>query len=156
LWDFSKSEVVMTYPGHDKAVFEIKFTPDGNHLLSASLDGTIRLWETKTGKMVYTFTGHYGGTNTIAISTDGKYLASGGNDNRVKLWDLNKKIFVEFAYYEEFNSEKNKSSLLHEKRKDENKQDYEKRMEKAKVFEDQIVDDFYKKYIEELQKKTFK
>jgi WD40 repeat protein len=156
LWDFSNGQVLMTYPGHDKAVFEIKFIPDGNHLLSASLDGSIRLWETKTGKMVYTFTGHLGGVNSIAVSADGNYLASGGNDNKVKLWGINKKIFVEFAFYDEFNAEKNKTSLFHEKRKDENKQDYEKRLVKAKALEIEIADRLYNKYIAELQSKSFK
>ena len=156
LWYFSTGDVLVTYVGHDKAVMDIEFTPDGNHLLSASLDGTIRLWETKTGKMVYTFTGHENGVNSIAVSSDGKYLASGGNDGRVKIWELNKKIFVEFAYYDEFNAEKSKSGLFNPKQKDEKKIDYELRMKKAKTLEEQIVDDFYKKYIVELNNKSFK
>jgi WD40 repeat protein len=156
LWDFKTGDVLVTFVGHDKAVMDIEFSPDGNHLLSASLDGTIRLWEAKTGKMVYTFTGHENGVNCIALSSDGKYLASGGNDNKVKIWELNRKIFVEFAYFDEFEAEKSKTSLFHAKRQDENKQDYEKRMAKAKELEDQIVDNFYKKYLVELNNKSFK
>jgi WD40 repeat protein len=156
LWDFSKGTVLMTYPGHDKAVFEVKFTPDGNHLLSASLDGSIRLWETKTGKMVYTYTGHTGGTNSIAVSADGKYLASGGNDNKVRLYELNKKTFVEFASYDEFNSEKDQSGLFRPKQKNETKQKYEDRRLKAKQFESEIIEKYYQKYREELKKKSFK
>jgi WD40 repeat protein len=156
LWDFSTGNVLVTYVGHDKAVMDIEFTPDGNHLLSASLDGSVRLWETKTGKMVYTFTGHENGVNSIAVSSDGKYLASGGNDNKVKIWELNKKIFVEFAYFDDFNVEKDTSGLFGPKQKDEKKADYDQRMEKAKTLEKQIVDDFYKKYIVELNNKSFK
>jgi WD40 repeat protein len=156
LWDFSSGNVLVTYAGHDKAVMDVVFTHDGNHLLSASLDGSIRLWETKTGKMVYTFTGHENGVNTIAVSTDGEYLASGGNDNKVKLWELNKKIFVEYAFYDELNAEKEKSGLFVPKQKDEKKQDYELRQEKAKNLEAQIVENLYKRYIVELNTKSFK
>jgi WD40 repeat protein len=156
LWNFTTGDVLVTYVGHDKAVMDIEFTPDGNHLLSASLDGSIRLWETKTGKMVYTFTGHENGVNNIALSVDGKHLASGGNDSRVKLWELSKKIFVEFAYYDECNTEKEKTGLFAPKQKDEKKQDFELRLDKAKVIEEQIVDVLYRKYIDELNKKSFK
>lgn len=156
LWDFIKGTVLVTYPGHDKAVFEVKFTPDGNHLLSASLDGSIRLWEVKTGKMVYTFTGHLGGTNSISVSADGKFLASGGNDNKVRLWDLSKKIFVEYAFYDEFNSEKDQSGLFSPKQKGETKQQFEERETRAKQFESEIIDKYYQKYIEEINKKPFK
>lgn len=156
LWDFSKGTVLMTYPGHDKAVFEVKFTLDGNHLLSASLDGSIRLWEMKTGKMVYTYTGHIGGTNSIAVSTDGKYLASGGNDNKVRLWEINKKTFIEFAFYDEYNSEKDQSDLFSPKQKNETKKEYEDRQLRAKQLESEIIEKYYQKYMVELNKKSFK
>ena len=155
LWDFETGEVVRTFVGHDKGIFDIEFTPDGNHLLSASMDGSIRLWETRTGKMVYTFAAHEGAVNTIAISADGKYFASGGADNKVILWRLDPKIFVEYAYGEEFDAEKSKSSLFDERRKGESKQEYESRMEKAKVKENAIVAKYYQQYMEDLKKKPF-
>ena len=156
LWDAESGDVLQTYFGHDYGVLDIKFTPDGNHLLSASADGTIRLWQIKSGNMVYTFTGHKGAVNSIAINKDGSLLASGGIDKKVILWKLDKKIFVEYAYANEFNAEKNKSNLFIPKQKDETKEDFNLRKIKAKSLEDQIVEVYYKKYIEELGKQTFK
>ncbi len=155
LWDFESGEVVMTYSGHDKGILDIEFTPDGNHLLSASFDGSVRLWQTKTGKMVYTFSAHDGIVYSIAVNSTGDLLASAGSDNTVMLWQLSKKIFVEYAYYDEFAAEKAKSSLFDPKRKGENKDDYQKRLDKAKILEDQILENYYNKYISELRNKKF-
>ena len=155
LWDFETGDVVMTYSGHDKGILDIEFTPDGNHLISASFDGSVRLWQTKTGKMVYTFADHEGRVNGIAVNTNGDLMASAGADNMVMLWKLSKKIFVEYAYYDEFKAEKGKSSLFDPKRKGENKEDFEKRMSDAQEKEEQILDEFYQKYIIELRNIKF-
>lgn len=151
LWDFESGEVVMTYSGHDKGILDIEFTPDGNHLVSASFDGSVRLWQTKTGKMVYTFSAHVGVVNSIAVNNNGDLLASGGADNKLMLWQLSKKIFVEYAYYDEFTAEKAKNSLFDPKRKGENKDDFQKRQNKARELEDQILEIYYNKYMEELR-----
>jgi len=155
LWDFETGKVVVTFTGHDKGIMDIEFLPDGNHLVSASLDGSIRLWQTKTGKMVYTFTGHEGAVNTLAISPDGNLMASGGADSRILIWDLAKKIFVEYAFYDEFEAEKNQSALFDPKGKNEKKPDYDERLRKAFEMEAEIIEKYYEKYIEDLQNQSF-
>jgi tricorn protease-like protein len=151
LWDFETGEVVKTYAGHDKGIMDIAFTPDGNHLLSASIDGSIRLWETKTAKMVYTFTGHEGAVNCLALSPDGSSLVSGGADSKVIVWKLSKKIFVEYAFYDEFQAEKEASGQFAEKGKGEKKEDYEIRMIKARQIENEIIERYYQQYIKKLR-----
>lgn len=152
LWDFESGKTIRIFAGHDKAVLDVAFTPDGNHMLSASLDGTIRLWETRTGKLVYTFAPHDGSINTIAISPDGKYLASGDDDGKVILWRLDPKIYVEYAYDDQFEADKSKSPLFDKRHKGEKKDEYEARMVKAKNLEDQLVEKYYKKYMDALKK----
>jgi len=151
LWDFESGKVVVTYSGHDKGILDIEFTPDGNHLLSASFDGSIRFWQTKTGKMIYTFSDHEGIVNSIAVNRNGDLLASAGADNKVMLWSLSKKIFVEYAFYEEFHAEKKKNNIFDPKRKGEGKDEYEKRMIEAGELEDQILDKYYRQYITDLR-----
>ncbi|MBN1952898.1 MAG: WD40 repeat domain-containing protein [Bacteroidales bacterium] len=151
LWDFESGEVLRTYSGHDKGVMSIAFLPDGNHLVSASLDGSIRLWQVKTGKMVYTFTGHEGAVNTLAVNEQGTLMASGGADSKVFLWDLSKKIFVEYAFYDEFYSDKEATGLFDEKRKGEKKEEYEARMEEARIKEAEIVERYYEKYLAQVR-----
>ncbi len=156
LWDMGSGDVIKTYFGHDFGVLAIAFTPDGNHLLSASLDGTIRLWQLKSGNTVYTFTGHKGVINTVAVNADGTLMASGGVDGKVILWKLDKKIFVEYAFENEFETEKSKSELFLPKQKGETKEDFEIRKKKAKELEEQIIEKYYNEYVEKLNNLTFK
>ncbi len=151
LWDFETDKVLRTYTGHDMGVMDIEFLPDGNHIVSASFDGSIRLWQTKTGKMVYTFTGHEGAVNTLAISRDGEFMASGGADSKVMIWMLSKKIFVEYAFYNEFEAEKSQSSLFDPKRRNEKNPEYDERMLRANEIEKQIIEKYYQKYLESLR-----
>lgn len=156
LWDFTTGDVLVSYIGHDQGVVDIAFLPSGDHLLSASFDGTIRLWETKTGKMVYTFSKHEGAVNSIDVSSDGNSFASGGIDGRVYLWELSHKIFVEYAFYDEFYTERESISLFDERRKGESKSDYELRHTKADDKEAEIVEKYYRQYIQNIRKQEFK
>ncbi|SCU77695.1 LAME_0A01948g1_1 [Lachancea meyersii CBS 8951] len=56
------------------------------HLLSCSLDNTIKLWEVRTGKCVRTHFGHLEGIWDIAA--DNFRIVSGAHDKTVKVWDL--------------------------------------------------------------------
>jgi WD40 repeat protein len=42
--DFPNLQIVATLPGHHGAVERLIFSPDGQYLISASVDGTIRTW----------------------------------------------------------------------------------------------------------------
>lgn len=56
------------------------------HLLSGSLDSTIKLWDVKTGKCVRTLFGHIEGI--WGIAADNFRVVSGSHDKLVKVWDL--------------------------------------------------------------------
>ncbi|CDO96588.1 unnamed protein product [Kluyveromyces dobzhanskii CBS 2104] len=56
------------------------------HLLSCSLDNTIKLWEVSSGKCIRTQFGHVEGVWDIAA--DNFRIVSGSHDKSVKVWDL--------------------------------------------------------------------
>jgi platelet-activating factor acetylhydrolase IB subunit alpha len=50
LWDTANEYTnIKTLHGHDHSVSSVRFTPDGDTLVSASRDKTIRVWEVASG-----------------------------------------------------------------------------------------------------------
>lgn len=56
------------------------------HMLTASLDNTIKLWDVRTGKCLRTQFGHIEGIWSIAADTF--RIVSGSQDKTIKIWDL--------------------------------------------------------------------
>jgi WD40 repeat protein len=74
--------------GHESAVFSVAFSPDGQRIVSGSLDKTLRLWDANTGKAIgQPLTGHESVVSSVAFSSDGKRIVSGGGDSILRLWD---------------------------------------------------------------------
>lgn len=56
------------------------------HLITASLDNTVKIWDVKTGKCIRTQFGHIEGVWSIAADTF--RVISGSHDKSIKIWDL--------------------------------------------------------------------
>jgi WD40 repeat protein len=71
--------------GHEGVVHALSFSPDGETLISAGKDGSLRRWEAwgncteqcRSGTPVH----------SLAWSSDGRWLATGGNDGSISVWD---------------------------------------------------------------------
>jgi WD40 repeat protein len=70
--------------GHQGTV-RSSLSPDGKLLVSAGVDGTIRLWDLQ-GKLLQVW--NTAPVRSISFSPDGRMLASAGNDGIVRLWNL--------------------------------------------------------------------
>ncbi|MER9139784.1 caspase family protein [Mesorhizobium sp. M0830] len=69
--------------GHSAQVTDLTFTPDGEDIVSASNDKTIRIWDWRSGVTLRTIRGYLGNGSdgkifAIAVSPDGKTIAAGG------------------------------------------------------------------------------
>jgi WD40 repeat protein len=77
-----------TLSGHKDVVMSVAFSPDGEVLASASLDGTLRLWNVQTGQFIRSLKGHKGYVYSVAFSPDGGVLASASGDGTLRLWNV--------------------------------------------------------------------
>jgi WD40 repeat protein len=68
-------------------VRSVAYSPDGKHIVTGSLDETVKIWDSATGKEKCTLTGHSDWVRSVAYSPDGKHVVSGSRDNTVKVWD---------------------------------------------------------------------
>ncbi|MEE3717270.1 AAA-like domain-containing protein [Tumidithrix elongata RA019] len=73
--------------GHEDGVTKVIFSPNGQLLVSASNDKTIKVWGHK-GNLCQTLLGHFSRINCLSFSQDGNYLASAGQDKTVRLWQI--------------------------------------------------------------------
>ncbi len=69
------------FRGGDQPVNTMRFSPDGQTLLTVSQDFLVRLWETRTGRLLHEFlagSGSAAGSVGIVFSPDGKQIALSG------------------------------------------------------------------------------
>lgn len=75
-----------TFTGHQDIVLGVDFSPNGEQIVSAAADNTLKLWQ-RDGKLIETFGGHTDTVLDVTFSPDGETIASGGKDGTVRLWD---------------------------------------------------------------------
>jgi WD40 repeat protein len=73
--------------GDSDEVACIAYSPNGAHIVSGSIDRTVRVWNAITFEQIITLKGHQGGVNCVTFSFDGTCIASGSNDLTVRIWN---------------------------------------------------------------------
>jgi WD40 repeat protein/DNA-binding SARP family transcriptional activator len=72
--------------GHDGYVNALAFSPDSQHLLTGSDDGTARVWDARSGALERTLRGHDGIVRGVSYSDDGRWIATAGGDGTARVW----------------------------------------------------------------------
>jgi WD40 repeat protein len=70
--------------GHDNIVASAAFSTDGSRIVSASLDGTVRVWDAVTGLELMVLPGHGA---SASFSSDGSRIVSASFDGTARIWD---------------------------------------------------------------------
>lgn len=71
-----------------EGIREVRFSPDGELLAAACLDGFIHIWSPQSREKKAVLKGHGTYAMSLAFSPDGKTLVSGSADFKMKFWNL--------------------------------------------------------------------
>jgi WD40 repeat protein len=86
VWDVPNGIIEYNLTGHTDGVWAVDWSPTGDRIVSASLDGTLKIWDATTGTLIKTFTDHTGPVYDVHWASDGR-IASASEDMTVKIWD---------------------------------------------------------------------
>jgi WD40 repeat protein len=76
------------FMGHLGDVRSVEFDCNGQRIVSAGEDGTVRLWDVHSGQQIgEPMRGHEGYVRSAAFSSDGQLIVSAGQDGTIRLWD---------------------------------------------------------------------
>jgi WD40 repeat protein/DNA-binding XRE family transcriptional regulator len=95
LWDAHSGEKLYTLTGqsvgtstgYNLGVGQISFSPDGERLAVANIDGVSKVWDLATQTEILSIKSEERPAKAIAYSPDGNLLATGGDEGVVKIWD---------------------------------------------------------------------
>ncbi|MBL8171571.1 MAG: hypothetical protein JNJ50_25655 [Acidobacteria bacterium] len=75
-----------TLTGHTSGLFSAEYSPDGQHILTASWEGTAGIWNANTGMRIATLS-HKSEVKSAKYSPDGKFIVTASWDKTAAIWD---------------------------------------------------------------------
>ena len=89
MWDAETGEAIGNRMEHSNDVKLVAFSPQGDRIVSACVDGTIQVWDVETQEAIWRpLEGHLEEVNGIQFSPNGDYIISCSNDMTIRLWDV--------------------------------------------------------------------
>jgi WD40 repeat protein len=93
--------LVREFVGHSGGVTACAVMPDGQRMISASEDRTLKLWDLATGEILATLRGHTDTVSACAVAPDGRRVVSASWDGTLKLWDISaRRVLATFRKHE--------------------------------------------------------
>jgi WD40 repeat protein len=80
--------LLRTLDGHRSTVNVMAVTPDGQRVVSASWDRTLKVWDLASGRIIATLEGHNRTVTAVAVTPDGHRAVSASWDKTLKVWDI--------------------------------------------------------------------
>jgi hypothetical protein len=73
--------------GHSDGVTACAVTADGQRVVSASMDGMLKIWDLENGRALATLEGHTGWVRACSVIAGGRSVVSASDDGTLKIWD---------------------------------------------------------------------
>ena len=86
VWDAANGTNLLTLRGHTRPIKSVAFSPDGDRIVTASADETVKVWEAISGKELLTLTGFSERSARVTFSPDGQRIISGSLEPAEKVW----------------------------------------------------------------------
>lgn len=87
LWNPEIRAAVMSIEGGSiRAMTSVAFSPDGEYVLTSSMDGNVDLWDLEDESVVQNFKGHRGPVMSVVFSKDATLALTAGEDSTARLW----------------------------------------------------------------------
>ncbi|MEH2273215.1 MAG: AAA-like domain-containing protein [Nostoc sp.] len=80
--------------GHQGIVLGVDFSPNGQWIVSSSIDRTVKLWK-RDGTLVRTLP-HTATINSVRFSPDSRLIVAAGIDGAIRLWTIDGKLLTIF------------------------------------------------------------
>ncbi len=149
VYDLKEEKLVHLLKGHRDVVKKLAFSPEGRFIVSASVDKTLILWDVVTGDKIHTFVENEDMVLDVAYAADGKSFYSISKAGDLTRWSVDPEIFVlryfDLPYHEAVSGD----TIFQPRRKGEAKKEYQDRTVRAEIMRREIIDRFYKQYLEE-------
>ncbi len=92
VWDVATGQPLsapILHPGDYWGLFSVRFSPDGQHLLTSHRDGQVRYWDWNAGKLACPPLRHADETHDAVITPDGRYaLTAMSGRPEIHVWEL--------------------------------------------------------------------
>ncbi len=88
IWDVQKNLELQTFALPSAQVSHISPDPNGQRVVTASGEHTVRFWDVLSGEERFVVNGHQAPVSAIARSKDGTLLTTGSRDGGIIVWDL--------------------------------------------------------------------
>jgi hypothetical protein len=81
-----KGKLLATLKGHTKSIIHAEFSPDGQRIVTGSIDKTARVWDAANGILLARLKGHTTPVSHAEFSPDGQRIVTDGVD-KVRVWE---------------------------------------------------------------------
>lgn len=89
IFDLVTLEEKHLFSAHSLSANIVKYSPDGNLILSGGRDAHLKIWDSKSYMLIKDIPAHNFAVYDIAFSPDAKLFATASRDKTLKIWDAN-------------------------------------------------------------------